>query len=353
MKFIHTSDIRIGASPDAEFEWGEDRKLEIEEALDIIVSICNESDIDLLLIAGNLFAAPPTEEQLIQVDEKLENLVKTRTIIIPGYLDYASPTSPAASFTFNSRTVMLPGGRTTNAYLKGINTCVTGYGYDRPEIREDILGRIDPGRQDAVNILLGSGGDMNHMPFRPAEIAKKGFDYVALGGKSKSAHILKNRLAYSGCPEPIGPEETGRRGFIIGEVTDEGTKISLVPSNKRSYIDINITLSPELTAEAVVAKLDEMLLKLGNENIYTIIFKGFALPDFSPDLKRIKERYLIRNIEDMTINSRDEEKLCEENGANLIGSFVEEIRECYNIDENIRNKAMRYGLEALIMSGEE
>ena len=353
MKFIHTSDIRIGASPDAKYEWGTKRKAEIEEALDGIINACNESDIDLLLIAGNLFIEPPSIEQLRQLDEKLENLVKTRTVILPGYLDYATPSSPATGFKFSSRTVMLPGGKTTNAYLKGINTCVTGYGYDRPEIGEDMIGRIDPGRVDAVNILLGSGGDPAHMPFKTTEIAKKGFDYVALGGKSKSAHILKNRLAYSGCPEPVGPEESGRRGYIMGEVTDEGTKINWIPSNKRCYIDINITLTPDLSAEDVVQKLDEMLLKLGNENIYTIIFKGFADPDFSPDLKRIKERYLIRSIENMMINSRDEEKLLEENEANLIGSFVTEIRECYNIDENIRNKAMRYGLEALIMSGEK
>lgn len=352
MRFIHTSDIRIGVSPDTNYEWGEKRKAEIEGALDNIINVCNEKDIDLLLIAGNLFSEPPTKEQLDQLDAKLMTLVKTRTVILPGYLDYVSEGSPASEYKFESKTVMLPGGKTTNAYLKGINTCVTGYGYDYPEIRADVLGKIDPGRVSAANILIGAGGDPNHMPFKTSEIAKKGFDYVALGGRSKSAHILKNRLAYSGCPEPAGPEETGRRGFIIGEVTDEGTKISWVPCNKRCYIDINITLSPEITAEDVTTKLDEMLMKLGNENIYTIIFKGFADPDFAPDLKRIKERYLIRSIENLTINSRDEEKLLEENGANIIGSFVTEIRECYNIDENIRNKAMRYGLEALIMSGE-
>ena len=94
-------------------------------------------------------------------------------------------------------------------------------------------------------------------------------------------------------------------------------------------------------------------MKLGNENIYTIIFKGFAIDGFYPNLNRIKERFMIRGVENLTINSRDEAKLREENEANLIGSFVTEISDSYTIDENIRNKAMRYGLEALIMSGEE
>ena len=51
MRFIHTSDIRIGVSPDTNYEWGEKRKAEIEEALDNILNVCNEKDIDLLLIA--------------------------------------------------------------------------------------------------------------------------------------------------------------------------------------------------------------------------------------------------------------------------------------------------------------
>ena len=164
--------------------------------------------------------------------------------------------------------------------------------------------------------------------------------------------MLKNRLAYSGCPEPVYADETGRRGFILGEIDDNGTRIKWIPSNKRSYIDLSITLTPELTNEEVSQKLEDMVMKLGNENIYTIIFKGFASEGFAPDLKRIKERFMIRNIEDLTISEKDEQKLREENEANLIGSFISDIKNSYTINENIRNKALRYGLEALIMSGE-
>ena len=38
MKFIHTSDIRINATPDAEFEWGEKRKEELEECFIYLIS---------------------------------------------------------------------------------------------------------------------------------------------------------------------------------------------------------------------------------------------------------------------------------------------------------------------------
>ena len=352
MRFIHTSDIRLFASPEEEYEWGEIKKKDIEESFDRLLRECDERDVDLLLIAGNLFNAPPTVDDMEYIDKKLSTLVKTRTVIIPGNLDYIRAGSAASVYRFESRTVLLPADKTTNAYLRGINTCVTGFGYGRESYTENIISKIDPGRQDAVNILLGVGGDKYHMPFKPETVARKGFDYIALGGRSKAAHLLKNRLAYSGCPEPVYADETGRRGFILGEIDDNGTRIKWIPSNKRSYIDLSITLTPELTNEEVSQKLEDMVMKLGNENIYTIIFKGFASEGFAPDLKRIKERFMIRNIEDLTISEKDEQKLREENEANLIGSFISDIKNSYTINENIRNKALRYGLEALIMSGE-
>ena len=353
MKFIHMADVHLGIQPDKGKPWSEAREQEIKETFVKVIEDAKTRQVDLLLIAGDLFHMPPSIGMLRDVDYMLSKLTCTKTIIIAGNRDYMKPDSPMATYQFSSKTICLSADKISNVYMKDINTCVTGYGYDRPVIRDDVLGRIDPGRKDAVNILLGCGGDRHHMPFRKEDIARKGFDYVALGGRTKAAHILKNRLAYSGCPEPIEPDEQGRKGYIMGEVTDEGTKIQWVPSNKRSYIDINITLTPELTPEAVVNKLEEMLMKLGNENIYTIIFKGFAIDGFYPNLNRIKERFMIRGVENLTINSRDEAKLREENEANLIGSFVTEISDSYTIDENIRNKAMRYGLEALIMSGEE
>jgi DNA repair exonuclease SbcCD nuclease subunit len=154
MKFIHIADVHLFATPDAEFEWGENRPKEIEETFEKVIDACNEKDIDLLLIAGNLFDRSPSVEDLIFVDEKLARLEKTRTVILSGSDDYIKPESESAAYKFRSRTVMLPADKTTNAYLRGINTCVTGYSYGKSEYREHILENIDPGREDAINILL-------------------------------------------------------------------------------------------------------------------------------------------------------------------------------------------------------
>lgn len=352
MKFIHIADVHLFATPDKEFEWGENRTKEIEETFERVIDACNEKDIDLLLIAGNLFDRSPSLDDMVYLDEKLDRLEKTRTIVLSGSDDYIPADSSSAIYKFKSRTVMLPPGKTTNAYLRGINTCVTGYSYSKPTYTERVLEQIDPGRKDAINILIGHGGDKNHMPFRKEVIAAKGFDYVAMGYIRRPVHILKNRMAYAGTPEPLGPDETGRHGYVYGEITDEGTKITWCPIAQRNYVDISITLSPDITREEITKTVEEKLLKLGNENIYKIVLRGFARDNEKIDFTRIQNRYNIREILNMTISNDDERTLRIENETNMMGSFIREVRDNYTLNESIRKKALRYGMEALIMAGE-
>ena len=352
MKFIHISDVYLGYEPDQGKDWSVDRAKEIGTTFERVLADCNEKEVQLLLIAGNLFAAPPTVEQLDWLDEKLCTLEHTRTLLIAGGADYIAPGSPMETYSFKSKTVVFPREKTTNAYLKGINTCVTGYSYGQPEHRENILETIGPGRESAYNILLAHGGDADHMPFRREILARKGYDYVALGGSRKPIHILKNRMAYSGSPEPLSVTDQGKHGYVFGEMTEQGTYITWCPVAKRSYIRFTFDLKPDISGEELVKLAEEKILKMGYENIYSIVMRGFASEALKPDFTRLKKRFNIYEIDDQTISSKEQELLRVENDANMVGSFVREIEESYTVDEKIREKARRYGLEALIRAGE-
>ena len=353
MKFIHIADVHLFATPDADKPWAEERKKEIEQTFDRILTDCNEKDIDLLLIAGNLFDRCPSVNDLIYVDEKLKTLSKTRTVILSGPDDYIAPDSECIGYKFGSRTVMLPPDRTTNAYLRGINTCVTGFSYGKPKYAGRIIEEIEPGREGAINIMLASGGDKDHMPFRKEKIAARGYDYVAMGYVRKPVHILKNRMAYAGSPEPLGPDETGRHGYVIGEINDQGTEISWCPVAKRNYIDVSVSLSPELSSDEIISNLENKMMKLGSDNIYSITLKGFSKDNADLDLSRINSRFNIYEYVNMTISDEDQKTLLIENENNMMGSFIKEVSESYTLDESVRSRALRYGMEALILAGED
>ena len=352
MKFIHISDLYLGAEPDKGKEWSAERAKELYDAFDRVVQLCIDDKINLLMIAGNLFASQPTEEDLLLLDEKLSTLEGTRTVILAGYRDYISPGCPMESFKFKSKTVVLPAGRTANAYLKGINTCVTGYSYDKPVITDGVINEISPGREGAVNILLACGGDGDHMPFDRKRLARKGFDYTALGGSRKPVHILKDRMAYSGSPEPLSPADTGKHGIIIGEVNDGKTSIKWMPFSKRSYITFNIDVSYNISGEQLSDAIVDRVRKLGFDNIYTISYTGLVDSKLSIDLKRIKDRYNIYDIIDNTVPVSDLKNIEAEHAGDLAGAFCRATRELPDISDEIKEKMTMYGLEAMARTGE-
>ena len=81
MKFIHIADVHWGARPEREQTFGRIREQEIKETFQRVIDHANKQQVDLLLIAGDLFDQPPTQQELREVDYLLSRLNHTRTII--------------------------------------------------------------------------------------------------------------------------------------------------------------------------------------------------------------------------------------------------------------------------------
>jgi len=65
------------------------------------------------------------------------------------------------------------------------------------------------------------------------------------------------------------------------------------------------------------------------------------------NFKQIKNRFNIYAIVDKTLSRHDENMIYRDNQHNLIGRFIDNINESYEQDEEVRSKAVRYGIEAL------
>lgn len=355
MKFIHIADVHLGVKPDRGRTWSDERALEIEQSFYNILDICEEDEIDLLLIAGDLYHNPPTVQQLKNLDYRLGKLPKTKTVIIAGNHDYIEENSPWETYEFSSNTVLFPRDRAVNLYFEDINVCITGYSYGRQEYTERILERLRPGREGAYNIMLGHGGDKEHMPFSKEKLAEAGFDYIALGHIHKPAHLIKNKMCFSGSLEPIDYTETGRRGYIYGEVTENGTtKINWIPSNVRSYINMSIDVLPDYSNAQIRDIVENEIAKQGKENIYRIMLKGRIDNGLEINLSALTREYCINQIIDKTQYDYDINELLAGNDNNLLGRFIKTLMdENSTEDAEIRNKALRYGIEAFLGVGEE
>lgn len=350
MKFLHISDVHLGAKPDRGKLWSDRRAEEIEASFKKIMKVCDEQQVDLLLIAGDLFDGQPSLSRLKNIDYLLSCMAYTKTIIIAGDSDYIESGTSWEDYRFNSNTILLPRDKAASVYLEDINVSVTGYSYGRPEYTERILEKLAPAHEGAYNILLGHGGDANHMPFSKKKLAERGFDYVALGHIHKPSHISKNRMAFAGSLEPLGVTETGRHGYIMGEVNGEGeTKIEFVPFATRSYITMKLGLREGYTNSEIMDVVKTQIKKNGEKNIYSIVLQGAISNDLEINLSSLTREYNIYEIIDETEYSYNIDKLVIDNKHNLFGRFVEQLSDEESTeDEETRSKALKYGIDAML-----
>lgn len=349
VKFVHIADVHYGMIPDKGRVWSVDRTLEIKQAFKDVIDVVERSGADLLLIAGDLFHSVPDEADLKEIDYLLSKLTKARTVIIAGNHDYIAPGSPYSRFKFSSRTICLPPGRISNVYLKDINTCITGYSADTNIIKDRIYDGVVPAKEGAINILLAHGGDEQHIPMDKVKLAESDFDYIALGHIHKPDIIVENKMAYSGSLEPLDHTDIGKRGYMFGEITVDSKKVVFKKINKRNYYNLGLEINSECTNEMIIDTLSSGIEKLGKDNIYRIILRGRKSGDLNIDLRILEKHYNIYEIVENVYLDYDIEQLLQDNRNNLIGKYIETFID--STDDEVSNKALHYGVEAILASG--
>ena len=86
MRFIHMADVHLGAAPDGKADWSEARKNEIWETFRSSIADARRENVDLLLIAGDLFHRQPLLEELREVNYLFSTLQNTRVVLIAGII---------------------------------------------------------------------------------------------------------------------------------------------------------------------------------------------------------------------------------------------------------------------------
>lgn len=346
MRFIHIADLHLGSSPEAEFAWGKDRAEELWDSLAAVLDACNEKKIDLLLIAGDLFDRPPVWADLDRVSNMFSMLETTQVVIIAGAADYIENDSPWLTYPWKPWVHVLTDRHCISVHLDEINTSVSGCSYHassepRPYL-EDAL--VD--NENEYQILLGYSNGEEYMPADFAQLAEKGFDYIALGSEHKPRLLADKRIAYAGSLEPLSESESGKHGLILGEISKDGTAVKFIPFACREYINIKVRMSSDTKQDTLEEKLAKAMEQYGSENIFSFSLEGRYKPGMPYDRERLMALGNVCGIKDDTMPDYNIVALLEEHKDDMIGMYLEEfLKETAGTREQ---KAMYYGLEALL-----
>jgi DNA repair exonuclease SbcCD nuclease subunit len=210
---------------------------------------------------------------------------------------------------------------------------------------------VKPEQNDKIHILLAHGGDERNIPMNRKKLLNSGFDYIALGHIHKP-EIISERMAYCGSLEPTDKNDLGERGYILGEISrkDTGaytTEIRFVSSCARRYLRIGLPVNQNTTNTSLLDQAKEAIQAGGAANIYSFTIQGIRDELIHFDREALRKAGNVLEVLDESIPDYDFDALYRENSDNMIGMFIQKIRERANQDETAK-KALYYGIEALL-----
>ena len=159
MKFIHTSDLHLGVRPDAGPEYTKRRPEEIWETFKSILDRCEDEQIDLLLISGDVFHRQPLLRELKELNAMFAGLSHTKVVFTAGNHDYLKPNSMYRNFKWAGNVVPLLEGRLLKVEFPEFRTAVSGFSYLDRELQGGIRVEWKCVRSMENEILLLHGGD--------------------------------------------------------------------------------------------------------------------------------------------------------------------------------------------------
>ena len=346
MKFVHIADLHLGASPEEERLGKDVRGREIWDTLARVLAFCREEGVDLLLIAGDLFHRQPLLGQVRELDQLFASLAGTRVVFIAGNHDWVKPDSRYRSFSWSPNVYPLLGDALEAVYFEDLGTAVYGFSYHRRDIPEPLYDGLKAPRRYPHEILLAHGGDAAHIPIRKESLAASGFDYVALGHIHLPQQVVPGRAFYAGALEPIDLGDTGAHGFILGEVTERGTKAEFVPFACREYIHLTLQVDGDTTNRSLLDQLKKEIDFRGREHFYKVVLEGSRDPETEFYPQELAGAGLVLEVLDHTRPAYDLEALERENRENLLGKFIGRFREAR--PGSLEAEALYEGVQALL-----
>jgi len=350
MRFIHIADVHLGCRPDISFPWGESREQEIWETLAFVVRTCNEKKIDLLLISGDLFDRQPSVDELKKVNNMFAKAQGVQVVMISGEHDYLKEDSAYMEFSWASNVHFLKEAEPDSVFLEELDTTVHGISYHSGTCDEDLTASIEPCNDEGeIQILMLHGGDEEHMPFSAKKLAMLDFDYVALG-HLHAPRLLSDHVAYAGSLEPLSKEETGKHGYILGEITRERREFRFVPASKREYVLLSVRVSSDIGSRELEERLKAVIEKQGFHHLYLICLEGKYRPRCPYSSDRLRQIGNVVAVDDRTVPDYDLMTLLDEHKDDIVGMYMEELLK--QPSSKTVQKALFCGLDALLLQEE-
>lgn len=305
VKIVHTADLHF----DTPFNEVDDKqrainKEELREVFKNIINFCKEKQVDILLLAGDIFDNLTLNRETIYFLENVFNNIKeTRVFISPGNHDPYNNNSFYKLIKWPENVYIFK-DKLEKVYIEELETNVWGAAFNEKYVRESLIKGFSQNNKE-INIMvihgeISSSSEGNeYNPITLKDIKESGMDYIALGHRHNFSGILKEGntfYSYSGCPQGRGFDETGDKGIIYGYVSKGAVELSFIKTCKRNYEEVYVDISNLFGYEEVIKKILDVIKEEDRKNnLYKIILKGEVSEKFHIEEKVLKSK-LVRDF---------------------------------------------------------
>ena len=345
MKFIHIADIHLGARPDRNKEYVREQSYSWQAFTEVIDKV-KEEQIQLLLIAGDLFHRQPLVRELKDVNYQFSRIPQTQVVMIAGNRDYLAPSSCYRTFRWEPNVHFLASEEMDYIELEGLDTRIYGLSYCQREILVPRYNYVQAKEDDFSNILLAHGGDDRHIPFHGEDFADSGFDYVAFGHIHKPMQIVQDKVVMAGALQPVDYNDMGEHGYFQGEIKDHICHVEFVPLHCCEYVSLKLKVSPEMTQQELQEYIEKKIRTAPAYQQFKVTLNGFCDRESLIDTEGMKSIERVVEVINQCQADYDFEKLKLQYGQQILGHYIRALEEMPQ--NKVTKKALYYGVEALM-----
>lgn len=363
IKILHCADIHFD-TPFKELgkKLSEVSKEELLEVFKKIINIVIDEQVDILLIAGDVFDNfTVNKTTLYFIASQLSRINNTQVFISPGNHD------PYNSRSFYEimdwpENVYIFKGELEKVDLEDLNLTVWGAAFNNQYEKKTLFRNVEIDNS-RINLMVIHGEISNNIseniynPIYLEDIKKSSMEYIAVGHRHEFSGIKregKTFYAYSGCPQGRGFDEIGDKGIIIGDIAKDEVHLSFRPICKRKYNTVEIDISGLDTYEEVCSVILNSFPKDERENnLFKIVLKGqlkeHLIINEDVLLSKLKDQFYYLKIINNTSVEINMDELASE--FSVKGRFVSKMLKILadypEEDKEIINLAIKLGIQSL------
>lgn len=335
-KFLHISDIHLGTYFLKDTIIGKDsdeRRQELWVTFQRTLDFAREENAEFVLIAGDLFENSSfTISNLDRLAYIFHQFSDLEFYIVAGNHDYISP-----KFNYlkdiSGDNVHFFDAKLDFYEISKLNVRIYGFSWDRLEINEIPFDfpKLDGTFYNVLLLHTNFQKPSNYLPLSLSNLENVNFNYFAFGHIHYHHEVYKNAY-YSGSPEPLKFTNTGPHGALIVSYENSLLSVEFKEFGVRQYREYELDLNG-ISNNLEAFKAAELLLTNAKNGDYIRITgknQKVSVVNLNELEEKLRESFKYLEIIDKTLPSIDIDEIFESNTSNLVGEYIEFVKENYD-----------------------